>query len=368
MKSNFKGLLFLGALLACCSAGAAPAQRPPESVRVEPVQSVVRNLSRKYIGKITAVNDVNVVARISGVIQDQQFASGDVVKKGQMLFVIEDTTYVAAKKSAEARLLQSRAEHAYAVRNLERQKTLKQNKATSESSYDEAVRLEATSRAAVAAAEAALLDAENNLSYTKIVAPISGKVDKASYSPGNYVTPASGKLLNIVSMDDMYVNLWMSMNDYLMMFGGSFETLKNEAVCKIFLADGSEFKGAGKIVFIDNRVDKDTDTIRILIQVKNDDMLLLPDSLVTVRVSRKDGEKTAIPVSAIMNNGKISYVYILDEKNIPQVRLVELGEIQGNQQIVLKGLKKGETVVVDGTHKAIPGRPVNPVPVNAEMK
>ena len=110
-------------------------------------------------------------------------------------------------------------------------------------------------------------------------------------------------------------------------------------------------------------MDKDTDTIRIRIKVKNEKMVFLPDSLVTVILSRSDKARAAVPVSAIMNNGKISYVYVLDADNKAQVRPVELGETQGKNQIVLNGLKIGEKVVFDGTHKVFPGTVVAPVAV-----
>lgn len=368
MKNSLKKSLICGAIVigaAVCAAPAAPQGIP---VSVGEVQSIASKVSRKYIGKISAVDDVSMVARVSGVILKQAFANGDMVKKGQVLIVLEDTTYKAAVNAAKAKLAQCEAEYVFAKSNLERQKTLWKNKATAESTYDEAVRSEATAKAAVDAAKAALMDAENNFSYTRIISPISGKTGRATYSPGNYVTPSSGNLINIVSMDEMYVNFWISMNDYLRMFNGSFETLRKEAVAKIFMADGKEFTGKSEVVFIDNRVDKDTDTIRIRLRVKNDNFVLLPDSLVTIRLSRADGNRTAVPVSAIMNNGKISFVYVLDAKNIPQARPVELGDVQGRNQIILKGLKKGEKVVFDGTHKVYPGRPVIPVPAKMETK
>lgn len=369
MKSNFKKLLLCGTMIFGAAVSAAPA---PQGVPVSvgEVQTIKHKMSRRYIGKISAVDDVSLVARVSGVILNQAFKNGDMVKKGQELILLEDTTYLAARNSAKAKLAQCEAEYVFAKRNLTRQQTLWDKKAISESAYDEAVRSEAIARAAVDAAKAALLDAENNLSYTKIISPISGKAGRAVYSPGNYVTPSSGTLINIVSMEEMYVNFWISMGDYLRIFGGSFDTLRKEGIAQIFMADGKEFVGEKKpeIVFVDNRVDKDTDTIRIRLRVTNYNFALLPDSLVTVRLSRNGDNCTIVPVSAVMNNGKLSFVYVLDGKNIPQVRPVELGEVQGRNQIILKGLKKGERVIFDGTHKVYPNSPVTPVPAKMENK
>ena len=361
MKRVCKGLLICSMTAACFVLAAAPAGSPAVPAKVGKVTNAQRNISRKYIAKISAVYDVSLIARVPGVILEQKFANGDMVKKGQVLITIEDTTYVAARDSAKAKLAQCIAEYDFAKRNLARQQTLWKNKATAESTYDEAVRSEAIAKAAIDAAKAALLDAENNLSYTKIISPISGKTGKMALSPGNYVTPSSGTLINIVTMDEMYVNFYISMSDYMSIFGGNFDTLRKEGIAQIITADGKEFRGKSEIVFVDNRVDKDTDTIRVRIRVKNDNMVLLPDSLVTVRLSRAVEPRPVVPVSAVMNNGKMSYVYVLNAKNIAQIRPVELGEVQGRNQIILKGLSAGERVVFDGTHKVFPENEVIPV-------
>ena len=367
MNKMWKKLLFCCLAVAGASAFSEdkPAEkkmeRPPEFVKVGKVKAISVSKNRRYIGKISAVDDVSLIARVNGVIQKQNFSSGAFVKKGDLLFVIEDTTYVAAVKAAEAKLMQSKAEFEFAQKNLKRQSSLWKQKAVSESSYDEAVRQEATCRAALLAAEAALLDAKNNLSYTKIYAPINGKAGIAAVAEFNYVTPSTGTLVYIANMDSMNINFWITMRDYVSIFGGSFERLQKEAVVQIMLADGTEFNGEKKIVFVDNKVDKDTDSIRVRIRVKNDGMQLLPDALVSVRIAKKDGEKTSVPVSAIMNNGNTSYVYVLNAENIPAVRPVKLGDTVGSEQIILDGLKEGETVVIDGTHKVFPGKAVVPV-------
>jgi len=367
VKSSWKNLLFCAVMIAgtCVSA----VERPPEAVRVGVVTQLTKETTRRYIGKVTAVDEVSLVARINGVILEQRFSSGDIVKKGDILFVLEDTTYRAAVQNAEAKLNQAKAEYEFARKNLERQTRLWNQKAVAESTFDEAVRQEATCKAAVLAAEAALLDARNNLSYTIIRSPIDGKAGRATFSPGNYVTPASGSLVTIVSVDSMYINIWITMSDYNRIFGGSFANLQNQASLEIKLADNSVFVNSSinpdacRIVFIDNKVDKDTDTIRIRAQVQNPDMRLIPDSLVSVTMSKKDGIRTVVPVSAIVSNSGINYVYVLDAENRASIRPVELGETQNGFQIIESGLQPGERIVIDGTHKVIPGNVVVPITV-----
>ena len=331
MKNSWKTLLFCAIVIA--GVGVSAGERPPESVRVGTVSQLNKETTRRYIGKVTAVYEVSLVARISGVILKQHFESGAFVDAGDLLFEIEDTSYRAAVDSAKARLAQCeaelkkcdaelirlKAEEKFAKADFERQRILMEKNAISQTVYEEAERkkdvaeaalkaMEAAKMAAQAAfdaAKAALTDAENNLSYTKIYAPISGKTGRATYSPGNYVTPSSGALVTIVSTDTMYINIWITMSDYNRIFGGSFENLQNQASMQIKLADNSVFvdsssaPDACRIVFIDNKVDKDTDSIRIRALVKNTGMRLIPDSLVSVTIFKKDGGRTVVPVSAI---------------------------------------------------------------------
>ncbi len=392
MKKSWKTLLFCAMVAA--GIGVRAGERPPESVLVGTVSQLNKETTRRYIGKVTAVDEVSLVARISGVILKQHFASGAFVKAGDLLFEIEDTSYRAAVDSAKARLAQCeaelkrcdaelirlKAEEKFAKADFERQRTLMEKNAISQTVYEEAERkkdvaeaalraMEAAKMAALAeldAAKAALTDAENNLSYTKIYAPISGKTGRATYSPGNYVTPSSGALVTIVSTDTMYVNIWITMSDYNRIFGGSFDILQNQASMQIKLADNSIFVDSSsapddcRIVFIDNKVDKDTDSIRIRALVNNSGMRLIPDSLVAVTIFKKDGVRTVVPVSAIVSNGTINFVYVLDAENKASVRPVVLGESQGKLQIIESGLQPGERIVVDGTHKVIPGHVVIP--------
>lgn len=362
MNFNWKKFLVCGAVLTACAA--IGAERPAPVVNVAKVIGVKQSVTKKYVGNISAVDDVSLVARVSGNIMEQKFNSGDMVKKGQLLFVLEDTTYLAQRNAARAKLAQCRAEYAFAKSNLKRLTSLWKSKATSETSYEDAVRVEATAKAAVAAAEAALLDAENQLSYTKIYAPFDGKAGRAAVSPFNYVTPATGTLINIVKLSPLYVNFWVSESDYMKMFGGSYGELQKHADIKLALADDSIYGESAEVVFIDNKVDADTDTIRIRGLVKNADLKLIPNALVTVLLSRKESNPMpAVPVSAVLNNGKTDYVYVVNADNTVTIRPVVTGELQDKLQVIAKGLKIGETVVVRGSHKIlpIPGFKIAPV-------
>jgi RND family efflux transporter MFP subunit len=334
----------------------------PPVVAVEKSSLVNIATFRRYIGLIKAEYDINLVARINGLITKQHVSSGSIIKKGQLIFELEDTTYKAKVASAEARVKQYEAELRYAETQFNRNKTLRGQNAVSESAYDEAMKAFATTSAKLAEAKAELIDARNNLSYTKIYSPITGKMGKATYTPHNYVTPSSQPLVNVVSLDPIHVDFSISYKEYLSMFG-SFEKLKKNADIKLTLADNSLYPLTGNVLYVENKVDTDTDSVTIRSIFKNPNNKLIPGGLITVSLGKKTGNQaTAVRLSAVMSDGKTSYVYTLDKNNIPQRKNVKLGSVANGFQLIESGLDANETIVVDGTHKVFPGMAVKPVP------
>ena len=339
----------------------AAMERPPELVKVDRVKMVDATIRKRYIGSLVGSIDVSLVPRVSGIIEKKLFENGDLVKKGQLLFQLEDTTYRAQVASAKAKVAQCEAEFKFASSNLKRVTTLRKQNAVSESAFDEAVRLEGTSKAALAAAKAALIDAENNLSYTKIYSPIDGRVGDAVLSDFNYVTPATGNLVTVVATEPVYLDFSISSRDFFKYFG-SIETIRKNAEITFALADGTMYgQNAFNILLPENRVDKNTDTVKIRGYFHNPDLKLIPGSLVSVYISRKLGKTTAVPTAAVLSDGKDIYVLVLDQNNVVSRRNVVLGELNNGMQLITSGVKEGEVIVVDGTHKARPGAKVNPV-------
>ena len=363
MKKN-PGLLLLLAAGALSVAAAEPKARPaapPTTVLVSEAVAVKDSTVKKYVGALKAVYDVGLPARVSGVIMEQKVNHGDFVEKGQLLFVLEDTSYRAAVDAAKAQVAQCEAELRYSRSNYDRNTRLHKQNAVSESAFEEATRLYAANTAKLAAAQAALLDAQNNLSYTRIHSPIKGRIGKCTYSPSNYVTPASGVLATVVSIDPVNADFSISERDYLSLFG-SIDAVKRDAVVKLQLADGSVYPVEGRIVFVDNKIDPDTDTVMIRAEFKNPDYKLIPGGLVTVMLARREGtELAAVPLPALMFDGKGSYVYVLDPGNRVVRRDVTPGSEINGLQTIIRGLKPGETIVADGTHKTRPGAVVVPV-------
>lgn len=336
-------------------------QGPAPTVPVAKTVLVSEEGTKQYIGKLVSTHAVDLKARVSGYLVDVLSKEGDMVKEGDLVMQIEDTLYVAKVKSAEAKVKQKNAELEYARSNFARQKELAGISAKSE--MDEANRLLKLREAELAECEAALTEAQTNLSYTKITSPITGKFGKATYSPGNYITTSSDALGSIAKISPIYVKVAISEPDYIRMFGTT-DRIREEAVIRIRTADRKMFDEVGRVKLTDNKIDPRTGTLMLWCVFENKSGRLLPGGVVDAFISRKSTKKfPAIQISAVMQSKQGQYVYVVDGENKAQIRPVVTGEVVGGREIILNGLREGETVIVDGTHKVMPGQVVNPVPV-----
>ena len=350
----------------CATLSAQGMQGPAPTVPVAKTVLVSEQGTKQYIGKLVSTHAVDLKARVSGYLVDVYSKEGDMVKEGDLVMQIEDTLYVAKVKSAEAKVKQKNAELEYARSNFARQKELAGISAKSE--MDEANRLLKLREAELAECEAALTEAQTNLSYTKIISPITGRFGKATYSPGNYITTSSDALGSVAKISPIYVKMAISEPDYIRMFGTPERILK-DAVIRIRTADRKMFDEVGHVKLADNKIDPRTGTLMLWCIFENKSGRLIPGGVVDAFISRKVTEKfPAIQISAIMQSKRGQFVYVLDGENKAQYRPVTTGEIVGSRQIILSGLKEGETVIVDGTHKVMPGQVVNPVFVKEPSK
>lgn len=331
----------------------------PPAVKVGKVEMISEQGTRQYIGKLTSTHSVELKARVSGFLKNVYSKEGDIVQAGTVVMQIEDTLYLAHVKSAEAKVAQKKAEVEFARTNYQRQTELVGVSARSE--LDEANRLLKLREAELAECQAALTEAQTNLSYTKIVSPITGRFGKATYSPGNYLTTASESLGSISKMSPIYVKMAISEPDYISMFG-SPESILKDAVIRIRTADRKMFEETGYVKLADNKIDPSTGTLMLWCVFENKNGRLIPGGVVDAFISRKVQKKyPAVPISAVLISKAGHYVYVLDAENKAAVRPVVTGEIIGGKQIITQGLKEGETIVTDGTHKVMPGQTVMPV-------
>ena len=337
-----------------------PGAAPKQVVGVSTVVETANVQSRRYTGQVVAQSEVNVTPRVSGEILKLGFNDGDYVKKGQMLYTIEKTQYEAAVKQAEASIAEIKANLEYAQSSYDRNERLYEVNAASKDAMENTKSALGALKAAQAAAEAALVTANDNLKYTTITAAIDGQAGVTKFTAGNYITPSSGPILTIIQMQPIRVRFSMSTGDFLSGYG-NLAALKENGELSLKLADGSEYATGGKIEFLNNEANVKTDAVQVYASFPIADMKLIPGSTVTVTLSKKSGDAMpALPPSAVMHDAQTSFVYVVGEGNKLERRVVELGDMTKTHQLIKSGLKTGEKVVYQGTHKVMPGDEIIP--------
>lgn len=346
---------------------AAP-QMPKAVVTVDQVKMSPDTLTRRYSGRVAPIFIISSVARVSGDLIHQGFKDGDMVKKGQLLFAFDDVRYRAAVDSAKAKIKSIKAQLAYAEKSLSRHNTLYKQKAVSQDTKENSEEQVNDLKAQLLAAEAQLVLAEDDLKNTKVYAQVDGKSGKAVYTPGNYITPASGKLVDVISMNPIRVRFSISQRDFLEIFGNE-KNLKDQAVVSLNMPDGTVYNKTGKIVIVDNQTLNATDSIRVWALFDNPDNKLIPNAAITCSLSKNASvQRPAVLPSAVMHDRKGAYVYVVDKDSKVARRNVLLGNSSGEIQIIRQGLDAGEKVIVEGMHKTFPGAEVAAVPYKNKVK
>lgn len=357
-----------GATLAACSQ--APAQER-QAAPVTVARAIERNVTEwdEFTGRVEAKETVELRPRVSGYLQSVHFTEGREVKKGDLLFVVDPRPYEAAYAKALAELKRARADAALAEHNAARAVRLLEARAISREEFDQRnTNLEQTA-AAVAAASAAVQAAKVDLDYTRITAPIDGRVSRAEVTPGNLVTagPSGGTLLTtLVSMSPVYVYFDGDEQVYLkytqMALRGerpSSRDARNPVLLGLANEDG--YPHRGYMDFVDNRLDPTTGTIRGRAVFDNADRLFTPGLYARVRLLGSS-ERSAVLVDdrAVGTDQDKRFVYVLDGQNTVTYRPVKLGRLIDGLRVVESGLAAGETIVVNGLQRVRPGAVVQP--------
>lgn len=361
MKQTLKlTMLTLAALAARTAVADAPPEGPPPAVRIELVHTLDKSVRQEYVGSVGANATVHIVPRVSGTLEKMGFREGGMVKEGDLLFEIEDTIYRANVDAAQAVLDQTEAELAYAQKEHDRYAALLKNQATAETTYNNTLRAQKVYAAKLHEAKAALTLAKNDLDYTRIHSPLTGRIGESVHSTGNYITPGGGKLASIVQLDPIKIKFSISERIFFRYFR-NYEEMVN-AELSIIRANDEPYKGEIKLDFVDNMVDTSTGTIAVQLECSNPDMQLIPGGWVRVQLAEKfDTPRLAIGVSGIMTDGKQHYCYVVGENDQVERRTIVIGPQVRNDQIVDSGLEVGERVVVGGLNKIRPGMKVTPV-------
>ncbi len=347
----------VAAACACIAAIGFAQGRPAPVVGVENPVEVKEGEPKSYVGVLKASERVSVTAQVAGKIWKQNFREGGRVEKGQTLFEIEDTVYKANLATAKANLKRLEAQLALAEKEVVRYKKALEKKGVSENDYDRAVNSRDVTLADIETAKARIALAENDMVYTKVLSPISGTVGETKIRVGNNVSPQTGELVSIVQSDPIDIQFALSESDFYRSFDG--RTLKGNVRLEVRRADGEAVDRKISVDFVDNQVDRATDTIMVQLVADNADGMLVPGGYAKVLLTEKfEPAKIAVKVSAVMFEGEKRFVYVVGDNDVAERREIKTGVQIGDLQLVESGLSADERVVVTGIHKVIAGQAV----------
>lgn len=314
---------------------------------------------RNFTGRIEAIDKVQLQARVQGFLQARDFTEGTEVKKGQVLFQIEPQSFQIAVDAAAANLSNAKAALTLAQQTYDRTKQLVSQNAQSQSQLDSAEASLMQAKATLEAQQAALDAAKLNLSYTRIVAPIDGRVGRATYSVGDLVGPSSNPLVTLVAQDPVYVTFPVPQELLLEVRKAGIKA--NAFAVKIRLADGTTYKHEGHIAFTAVQATAATDSVIVRATMPNPDRLLVDQQIVNVMVIRKKAQpKLVISQSALLLDQQGPYVLAVGTDKKVAIKRITTGEQRGALIVVNSGLEAGEKVIVSGHQKVRPGMVVSP--------
>ena len=354
------------------AAGAAQAKPPEVGVVTVELQNVP--IVSDLPGRLEASRVAQVRARAAGILLKRVFKEGSDVKAGQVLFEIDNSPYKASLQSAQASLAQAQANLVQASSTARRYKPLVEANAISRQDYDTAVANEKAAQAQVAAAKATVTNANINLGYAAVTAPISGRIGRALVTEGALVGQGDATQLAVIQqINPLYVNVSQSSSELLKMRealanGKLSKDGENAAKVKVYTEDGREYAHTGRLLFTDLTVDQTTGQVSVRAEVPNPDQMLLPGMYVRVHLEQAQVlDAAVIPQQAVTRNDKGNFVMIVADDGSVAPRPVQISQSQGANWIVTSGLKNGEKVMVDGLIKVGMGaKKVTPVPFKAD--
>jgi membrane fusion protein, multidrug efflux system len=362
-------LVFAGHVLAGCDGRpAASSPPPPPAVTVSrPLQKTITEWD-EYTGRFTAVETVEVRARVSGFIDSIHFRDGQIVKQGDLLFVIDPRPYRIAVEQAKAEVERARSRLQIATLDVERAAPLVRSQTVTEREFDTRRSTQREAAGAVASLEAALKQAELNLQWTEVRAPISGRISDRRVDAGNLITGGANgatPLTVIVSLDPIHFEFDGSEADFLRYLrlaaaGARPSSRDVQNPVSVRLADETEYKHQGRMDFVDNVLNPKTGTIRGRAIFENKDGLLTPGYFGRLRLFGGQHEALLVPDNAIMSDQSRKIVLTVAEDGTVGTKLVELGPIVDGLRVIRSGLAPTDRIVIEGLQRARPGQKVAP--------
>jgi RND family efflux transporter MFP subunit len=364
-------IAILASALAGCGEGAPKqAAPPPPAVTVaNPTKQTVTDYD-EYVGRFVSVDMVEMRARVSGYLEKIGFQDGQLVKQGDLLFTIDRRPFETTVAQTKAQLAQARANLAFAESDLARGAQLVRDKTITEQTFDQRTQAKRVAEASVQAQEAAVRQAELDLQFTELKAPVAGRIGDRRVSPGNLVTGGTGGsttlLATIVSIDPMRFEFTFDEASYLRyerIAGASTNDASRSKGLKVLLRliDEADFTHEGTVDFVDNVIDRSSGTIRGRAQIPNPKGLFTPGMFARVRVPGSvPYEALLVPDVAIASEQVRKYVLVVGDDNTAKQKYVTLGQLAGNLRIIKDGLSADDKVIVNGLARIRPNTKVTP--------
>lgn len=343
------------------AAGAAP---PPAVIAVPAKLEAIEDQST-FVGRVVAIDKVELRARVPGFLKRRDFTEGQDVEAGDLLFEIEPDQYQAVVQQREADLAKARADQLNTTAQLKRGQELLKEKNIAQAKVDELQAADSVALATIEQAKAALDSARLDLSYTRVLAPVAGRIGLSKYSVGNLVGPESGPLATLISHDPIYVQFPLTQRELLeakrdVQAGGGDP---RKVVIRVRLPDGTVYNESGTLNFVDVTTDAGTDTVTLRAELRNPDRFLVDGQYVGVVVQAGEPESAiVVPQSALQVDQQGTFVLIIDAEGRAQVRRVQTAAAKGPLVAVKSGLKEGELVIAEGVQKVRPGQAVTATP------
>jgi RND family efflux transporter MFP subunit len=369
--------IVLPALTACeqnkSNAQATAAPPPPQVTVGKPTTKTITEHD-EYVGRFTAVDYVEVRARVSGYLDDIKFRDGQLVKKGDPLFVVDRRPFEAARDQAQAAVQQAQANLAFAESDLKRGQDLVRGSTITQQTFDQRTQTKRVAEASVAAQEAALRQANLDLTFTELTAPVSGRIGDRRVAVGNLVTGgtsgSTSLLATIASIDPIRFEFTFDEASYLryvrLASSGGNEAASNRGISlpvRVKLLDEKTFAHEGKLDFIDNAIDKSSGTIRGRAEFTNPNGTFTPGMFGRIEIASKaPADALLVPDSAIGTEQVRKFVLAVGSDDVVQPKYVTLGPLVDGMRVVTAGLSADDTIVVNGLMRVRPGGKVSPQP------
>ena len=352
---------FAALLVTACGKGDQASGPPPGGMPVTVIEASPTSvpISAEAVAQTEGAKEVEIRPRVGGILLKRLYEEGSQIKAGQPMFLIDPVPYQIALAQSRAQLAAQRARIDQAKREENRLKGLLETQSISQREYDNAVTDTATAQATLQQAEANIREAELNLSYTTVTAPVSGVSGRFQFSEGALISANTSLLTTIVQLSPIWVRFSFSDSE-LAALGGHLNE-QNVKDVTLTLPDGSEYKQKGKLNFAASQIDPALGTQQLRATFENSDRRLLPGQFVRARVTT--GERDGVflvPQVAVMNGDQGKFVYVVGEKGDASVRPVVAGGWMGTNWVILEGLKTGDKVIIDNLIKLRPGAPVTP--------